>query len=248
MDQFAPQPDLSLQLPRDMYYQLIHTICGSLPPPVTNSPEDRVRRDNAAIAQIACLLPANADEANIAAQYVAANAQAMDCLRLARGYPSDEMLALKCTAQSASMMRQARGARSLLMRVQAQREKREADAAALDRANWTEHCAIGLMADALGRDAPAPIEEPAPPPPAPMPVQAAKLHPDMIIEAEQFALIHPNLTALIRAAGCLPEPVLAALGPAIAPPSPALLHAIVTGISPSLRALDKPVEVALAAE
>jgi hypothetical protein len=30
------------------------------------------------------------------------------------------------------MMRQARGARSLLMRVQTQREKREADAAALD--------------------------------------------------------------------------------------------------------------------
>jgi len=51
MDQFAPQPDLTLQLPRDMYYQLIHTICASLPPPITNSPEDRVRRDNAAIAQ-----------------------------------------------------------------------------------------------------------------------------------------------------------------------------------------------------
>ena len=145
-------------------------------------------------------------------------------------------------------MRQARGARSLLIRVQAQREKREADAAKLDQANWTEHCAIGLMADALGRDAPAPMDEPAPPPSAPMPVQAAKLHPDMIIEAEQFALIHPNLTALIRAAGGLPEPVLAALGPAIVPPSPELLHAIVTGISPSLRALDRPAEFAAAAE
>jgi hypothetical protein len=248
MDQFAPQPDLSLQLPRDMYYQLIHTLCASLPPPVTNSPEDRIRRDNAAIAQIACLLPANADEANIAAQYVAANDQAMDCLRLAQEHRSDEQLFLRCTAQAASMMRQARGARSLLMRVQAQREKREADAGALDRANWTEHCAIGLMADALGHNAPAPIEEPAPSPPAPMPAQAAKLHPDMIIEAEQFALIHPNLTALIRAAGGLPEPVLAALGPAIAPPSPALLHAIVTGTSPSLRALDRPAEFAAAAE
>jgi hypothetical protein len=231
-----------------MYYQLIHTLCGTLPPPVTNSPEDRIRRDNAAIAQIACLLPANADEANIAAQYVAANAQATDCLRLAQEHRSDEQLFLRCTAQSASMMRQARGARSLLMRVQAQREKREADAAKLDQANWTEHCAIGLMADALGHNAPAPIEEPAPPPPAPMPERPAKLHPDMIIEAEQFALIHPNLTALIRAAGCLPEPVLAALGPAIAPPSPELLHAIITGISPNLRALDRPAEFAAAAE
>jgi hypothetical protein len=69
MDHFTPKPDLSLQLPRDMYYQVIHTLCGSLPPPVSDSPEDRTRRDNAAIAQVACLLPANSDEATLAAQY-----------------------------------------------------------------------------------------------------------------------------------------------------------------------------------
>jgi hypothetical protein len=51
MDHFSPQPDLSLRLPRYMYYQVIHTLCGSLPPPVSASPEDRTRRDNAAIAQ-----------------------------------------------------------------------------------------------------------------------------------------------------------------------------------------------------
>ena len=44
-------PDLTLQLPRDMYYQLVHTLGGSLPPPVTNSPKHEIRRDNAAIAQ-----------------------------------------------------------------------------------------------------------------------------------------------------------------------------------------------------
>jgi hypothetical protein len=141
MDQFTPQTDLSLQLPRDMFYQVIHTCCGSLPAPVTNSPEDRVRRDNAAMARIACMLPANADEANIAAQCVAADAQALECLRLTREYASDEQLVLKFTAQSASMMRQSRAGRSLLMRVQALREKREADAGALDKANWVEHCA-----------------------------------------------------------------------------------------------------------
>jgi hypothetical protein len=231
MDQFAPQPDLSLQLPRDMYYQLIHTICGSLPPPVTNSPEDRARRDNAAIAQIACLLPANADEANIAAQYVAASAQALDCLRLARAYPSDEVLAMKCTAQAASMMRQARGARSLLMRVQAQHEKREADNASLDKAAWIEHCAIGLMADALGRNASVP-----------MPEQDAEPQPDLAAEAEQYAVDYPHRAALIRAQGGLTSTVMAELDPAIAPPSPALVQAIVTGSSPILRALDKPVE------
>jgi hypothetical protein len=74
---------------------------------------------------------------------VAAGAQALDCLRLARENPSDAPLALKCTARFASMMRQARSARSLLMRVQAQRRKREADNASLDKAAWIEHCAIG---------------------------------------------------------------------------------------------------------
>jgi hypothetical protein len=44
-------PDLSLQLHRDAYFQLIHTLRTSLPPPVTDTPEDLARRDNAAIAQ-----------------------------------------------------------------------------------------------------------------------------------------------------------------------------------------------------
>jgi hypothetical protein len=40
--------------PRDVYYRLIHTVRAALPP-VTDVPEDRVRRDNAAIAQaLAC--------------------------------------------------------------------------------------------------------------------------------------------------------------------------------------------------
>jgi hypothetical protein len=233
MDHFASQPDLSLLLPRHMFYQLIHTLCGCLPLPVSDSPEDRVRRDNAAIAYIASLLPANADEANIAAQYVAANAQALDCLRLAREHPADSMHAMKLTALSIGMMRQARAARSLLMRVQAQREKREADAGALDKASWAEHCIIGLLADALGRDAPAPLDET---------VQDAEPQVDLVAEAEQYAITHPRRAALIRAHGGLPPRC------DFGPPDPELLHAIVTGSSPILCALDAPVEVAAAAE
>jgi hypothetical protein len=232
MDQFAPQPDLTLQLPRDMYYQVIHTLRGAMPPPVTKSPEDLVRRDNAAIAQVACLLPANADEANIAAQYVAASAQALDCLRLAREFPAGEALILKCSAQAASMMREARAARSLLMRVQALRQKREADHTALDQAAWIEHCAINLMADALGRTPPAPIAEP-PPPPVSTPV-VSTLQPDPAAEAEQYAIIYPRRAALIRSLGGLPDRL------DFGPPAPALVHAIVTGTSPTLRALDRP--------
>jgi hypothetical protein len=128
------QPDFTLQLTRDMYYQLVHTLRGSLPPPVTNSPEDEIRRDNAAISKVASLLPANGEEADLAAQFVAASAQALDCLRLAREHPADTPRILKCTAQAANMMRQSRGARSLLLRVQADRRKREADNVSLDKA------------------------------------------------------------------------------------------------------------------
>src|SRR5439155_1630930 len=84
---------------------------------VSDTPEDLARRDNAAIAQVACLLPANADEADLAAQYVAANAYAMDCLRLANECrTTDHRKMLQCGAQATSSMRQARGYRSLLLR------------------------------------------------------------------------------------------------------------------------------------
>jgi hypothetical protein len=71
MEHHPERPDLTLQLPRDTYYQVVHTLRGLLPPPVADTPDALVHRDNAAIAQVASLLPANADEANLAAQYVA---------------------------------------------------------------------------------------------------------------------------------------------------------------------------------
>jgi hypothetical protein len=235
-----PQPDLALLLPRDMYYQLIHTLRVSLPPPVTAIPEDIARRDNAAITAVACLLPANADEANLAAQYVAASAQGLECLRLAREHPPDAPLALKCSAQAASMMRQARGFRSLLLRVQAVREKREADNASLDKAAWIEHCAVSLMADALGRTPPAPMPEPPPPPSAPMPAEEAAPQPGPLGEADQYAITYPRRAALIRSLGGLPAPCT------FGPPEPELVQAIVTGASATLRALDAPAGAAAA--
>ena len=229
MDQFTPHPDLTLQLPRDMFHYVIRTCCASLPAPVPDTPEDRVRRDNAAMARIAAMLPANADEASIAAQCVAADAEALECLRRAREYAGNTTRALKFSAQAASMMRQSRASRALLLRVQAQREKREADPAALDKANWTEHCAIRLMADALGRhDAPEPAAAQAEP------------EPDLTEEADRYAIDHPGRVALMRSLGGLPAKCH------FIPPRQALVEAIVTGTSPTLRALDKPVEAAAA--
>ena len=168
MDQFPPPepPDLTLQLPRDLYYQSIHELCAGLPPPVTASPEDRARRHKAAIAVVASLLPANGEEVTLAAQSLPPGLTRW-CRRRQR--PGDGVPAAgpqipggmgKCTAQSASMMRQARAARSLLLRVQAERRKREADGVALGKAAWIEHCAIGLMALGAGRAPPEPMAEP----------------------------------------------------------------------------------------
>ena len=231
MDHFEPQPDLSLQLPRDAYYQCIHTLHTSLPPPDTDTPEDIAHRDNAAIAQVAGLLPANAAEAHLASQFVAANAQAMHCLRLSRDPVMPLVRVLQCSAQSASMMRQSQGALRMLLALQAARQKLEANAAALDRAAWTEHCAAGLMAHALTGDPLAAVDLP-PPPPTPAPEPAAEPEPDPAAEAEAYALIYPRRAALIRQLGRLPD------NPSFGPPEDYLVRALVTGGSPALPALD----------
>src|SRR4051794_3562944 len=98
--------------------------------------------------------------------------------------------------------RVARATRSRLMRVQAERRKREADNVATDKAAWAEHCAIGLMAQALPGAASAAVTEP--PPPAPDPLPDAEPQAGPIAEAERYAIIYPQRAALIRSLGGLP--------------------------------------------
>ncbi len=164
-DSSAPnRPSFADQLPAGVYYHLIHTLCLALPPPLTDSPEDLARRNHAAIA---ALHPANAAEANIAALHVAASEQCKGCFRLAHQPEMSPEWAMKCRAQANTMMRQAQSWLRLLLRIQARRQKTEADSEARDRAAQTEHCAINLMAQALSpQAAPAPIAEPPAPPPA----------------------------------------------------------------------------------
>ncbi|HUD58327.1 MAG TPA: hypothetical protein VMQ99_02390 [Acetobacteraceae bacterium] len=232
MDISPDQPlSLEYQLPKDVYYQLIHTLRAGMPPPVTDAPEDLVRRDNDAIARVAAMLPANADEAYLAVQCIAAQADAMNCLRISHQPGIDDKLAAQRAAKASGMMRQADATRRLLLRIQSDRKKREASNKTLSQAVWLEHCAISLMADALGRARPTPIAQPAP---DPEPVPEADLTPDLIAEAEEYALINPHRAALIRSLGCLPPK------PDFHPPRAALVQAIVTGTTPFLRALDSP--------
>jgi hypothetical protein len=231
------QPDLALQLPRDAYWMVIHTLHTSLPPPPSDDPEAIARRDRDAIAQVASLLPVSAAEARLAARFVAADAQAHECLRLARLCPTDVERVLKCNAQAATMWRQSDSALRALQRMQAARCKRDSDPAAAGQAAWTEHCAQGFMADAL-HGGPAAFE-PAPPPspdPSAGPEPAAgdgEPAPDPIKEAEFYAVVYPARAVAIHRHGGMPP------NATFPPPEDDIIHALVTGRTPALLALDR---------
>jgi hypothetical protein len=73
------------------------------------------------------------------------------------------------------------------------------------------------------------------PAPAPEPAPSADAAPfDQLTEAERYAVMYPDRAARIRAAGGLPPT------PDYGPPEPELVHDIVHGSSPILRALDQP--------
>ena len=244
----APEPiDLTLQLPRSTYWQLLHMLRGMLPDPEDDTAEALAYRDHAAIAQVAAMLPANADEAFLAAQCVGARLYGMGCIREAPGFArTDPVSQRKCAAQGFSAMRESRQARSLLARLQAAREKREKDPAATDRAAWSEHCTIGLMTDALAgspaKTVPVPVEPQSVPEPPPAAEPAADEAPkrDLAAEAEMYAIMYPRRAKLIRTHGGLPDTI------DFGPPDPELVPFIVNGTTPALLSLDT--ELAAAAE
>jgi hypothetical protein len=232
-----PEPlDLAHRLPRDAYHHLAYTLHRSLPRSASDTPDDLARRDHAAIARITSLLPANAAEASLAAQYVATDAHAMDCMDLAQQPGLDPVMAAKCRAQSLGMARQSLSALRLLLRLQSLRRIMEADPAAADRAAWTEHCAAGLMAQALpGAPRPAmpPPPLPAEPEPEPDPVPEAAAEDLLAAAAEEYAVIYPRRAALIRRAGRLPDKV------SFGPPDQDMVRALLAGRSAALLALDR---------
>jgi hypothetical protein len=206
-------------LPASVSREIFATLCGALPPLPTDTPEDRAARDEAAMAAVAALHPTDAFEAKLAAEIVAADACAMDSLRLAGQYRDDLAATLRCRAQATSMMRQMRSGLRELQRMQAEREKAEAamHPAAMERAGY------------WFRDASVPL-----------PAQAEAPDQADLTEAEQYAAIYPDRAALIRATGGLPPK------PSFGPPEPEIVEALVNGTSPILRALDRPPEVAMA--
>ena len=147
------QPNWAQLLPREAFLEIVLTLRGALPRPVSEDPLDLARRDRAAMAAVGSLLPANAAEGRLAAQFVVADAWALDCLRLAEERRREMEVSRKCKAQAMSLMRESKSALRVLLRLQAVRQKIEADDAAASRAEWVELAALGMMAEGLSGDA-----------------------------------------------------------------------------------------------
>ncbi|HME21518.1 MAG TPA: hypothetical protein VKI44_09280 [Acetobacteraceae bacterium] len=117
--------DLLPQLPPSIARHTMFLLLESLPPPLSDTQEERAARDEAAIASLAVLHPADAFEARLAARAVAADARATECLRLASvpKMPPDRVD--QCLRQANAMMRASAAALRSLQTMQAAREKAE---------------------------------------------------------------------------------------------------------------------------
>src|SRR5450432_830658 len=144
MKTFSP-PHPAIDLSSPLYYQLVYALTSLLPPPLDDSPDALHTRNLAAIAKVAALLPANANEADLAAQCIAARGQAEDMLRLLRQNAGDIGLVMRLNAQYGSMVRTSLAVHGRLMRVQAVRQKREAIEGAATEDAWTLHVAERSM-------------------------------------------------------------------------------------------------------
>jgi hypothetical protein len=138
-----PRP--AIDLPTSLYYQLVYTLTDVLPPPLNDTQEALRARNHAAIAKVAALLPVNANEIDLAAQCIAARAQAEEMLRLLRQHTGDIRLVMRLNAQYGSMVRTSLSVLGRLMRVQTLRQKRKAIDGAASEDAWALHVAERSM-------------------------------------------------------------------------------------------------------
>jgi hypothetical protein len=74
METFSP-PHPAIDLSAHLYYQLVYTLTGLLPPPIDDTSEALRTRNHAAIAKVAALLPVNANESDLAPSFACSVAQ-----------------------------------------------------------------------------------------------------------------------------------------------------------------------------
>lgn len=214
------------QLPKAVYRCIIADLYAFVPSPDVTDPELIAERVRAAIADIASMVPVNADEASIALRVVLADAQARDCMRHARTHFNDAGVAMKCRSQASHCQRTANAARALLLRVQAARRKREAVPKSCEQDAWSIHATESYLLAADGRPVAAP---PPPPSPATTDDNSEPRH----TPAELYAIMYPQRAAAIRASGGMPPDAR------FDRPPPDVLGELLAGTSPILKQIDE---------
>ncbi|HEX5326288.1 MAG TPA: hypothetical protein VFW75_06435 [Acetobacteraceae bacterium] len=135
------------------------------------------------------------------------------------------------------MMRQTQSSLRLLLRMQATRERRDADSRTCEQAACAEHRTLSMMTAALTK-APAaapqpelPSRLPDPPPPPPEPPEPELIDPPLTA-AEHYVVLYPERAALIRRCRGVPETV------SFGPPDPELVQELLAAAGPFFEALD----------
>ena len=150
-----PHAVLARLLPPDALQQTLLILRNCLPAPRAEGPrslgpEERAWRERAAVAGVVALLPRTAAEGRLAAQFVAADAWAMDCLHLAGERQPETEAASKCRSQAIGMMREGRSALRMLLQLQAARQRLATDMGGAGRAARVERNLMDRRQDALG--------------------------------------------------------------------------------------------------
>jgi hypothetical protein len=117
-------PDTLSHLSPNVARHTLYVLTSLLPAPLTDMPEERTARDQAAIDAVAALKPADAFEAMLAARIVGANAHALDCLRRIGTLGEDSEAAEKCWSRAGLMTRLADAALHTRATAKSARESR----------------------------------------------------------------------------------------------------------------------------
>src|SRR4051812_28408294 len=122
-------PEAFSHLPEFVVRHTLATLAAALPPPVPDSPAARATSEWLAVAALIPVRPADAFEISHAAVLIAADAHAMECLRLAVQPGLDIQMVRRYQSQAASLMNVTRSGLKLLEGIQAKRRKVAAAAA-----------------------------------------------------------------------------------------------------------------------
>jgi hypothetical protein len=240
-----PRPDPEAKLQHDIDFETVSTLRLKLPQFPAEPPEEFDRRLRMAATSANALSPRSGAEAALAASHVAALAHADLCYILVNQYPGDLRAGGQLRAQAASMGRESRGYFNALLRLQATRRKHGGTTEDHDATPWIDHCRLGLLTRALEELPPGPpvLPKPVAPPGKPLPPDPATLaatggfiagcevpqteeecHAARILgEADQYAVIHPLRSRLLRRLGRMPPEC------PFETPEPELLEAIIHG-------------------